>query len=163
GIGVLVSLLFSVVPLLQVRVIKPSLLLRDETLRRRRDWTSIAALVLVSLGLIAITAWQAASLRVGVVVCVGFAALALVLGAAGRRRPRVPPGSGQRRRRLPAHSGPARARDGGQRRQDRARTRAGRAARSARPAADARRITCASRADARVHDHLSRSSRAQRA
>src|SRR5207253_9422822 len=84
GIGVLVSLLFSVVPLLQVRVIKPSLLLRDETLRRRRDWTSIAALVLVSLGLIAITAWQAASLRVGVVVCVGFASLALVLALAGR-------------------------------------------------------------------------------
>ena len=31
AIGVLVSLLFSVVPLLQVRLIKPSLLLRDET------------------------------------------------------------------------------------------------------------------------------------
>ena len=31
AIGVLVSLLFSVVPLLQVRFIKPSLLLRDET------------------------------------------------------------------------------------------------------------------------------------
>ena len=31
GIGVLVSLLFSIVPLLQVRFIKPSLLLRDET------------------------------------------------------------------------------------------------------------------------------------
>ena len=34
GIGVLVSLLFSVVPLLQVRFVKPSLLLRDETIRR---------------------------------------------------------------------------------------------------------------------------------
>ncbi len=33
GIGVLVSLLFSVVPLLQVRVVKPSLLLRDESPR----------------------------------------------------------------------------------------------------------------------------------
>ena len=84
GIGVLVSLLFSVVPLLQVRLIKPSLLLRDETLRRRRDWTAIAALVVVSLGLVGITAWQAASLRIGVVVCVGFAALALVLALAGR-------------------------------------------------------------------------------
>ena len=84
GIGVFVSLLFSVVPLLQVRLIKPSLLLRDETLRRRRDWTSIVALVLVSLGLIGITAWQAASWRVGLVVCVGFAALAVVLALAGR-------------------------------------------------------------------------------
>ena len=35
GIGVLVSLLFSVVPLLQVRLVKPSLLLRDETASRR--------------------------------------------------------------------------------------------------------------------------------
>ena len=35
AIGVLVSLLFSVVPLLQVRFIKPSLLLRDETRRAR--------------------------------------------------------------------------------------------------------------------------------
>ncbi len=34
AIGVLVSLLFSVVPLMQVRFIKPSLLLRDETIRR---------------------------------------------------------------------------------------------------------------------------------
>src|SRR5262249_25704293 len=84
GIGVLVSLLFSIVPLLQVRLIKPSLLLRDETVRRRRDWTSIAALALVSLGLIGITAWQAASLRIGVVVWLGFAALAVVLILAGR-------------------------------------------------------------------------------
>ena len=35
GIGVLVSLLFSVVPLLQVRFVKPSLLLRDEAVARR--------------------------------------------------------------------------------------------------------------------------------
>src|SRR5207247_734645 len=78
-IGVLVSLLFSVVPLLQVRFIKPSLLLRDETVRRRRDWLGIVALVVVSLALVGVTAWQASSLRVGVVVCLGFAGLALVL------------------------------------------------------------------------------------
>ena len=84
AIGVLVSLLFSVVPLLQIRLIKPSLLLRDETRRRSRDWTTIVAFVLVSLGLVAVTAWQAASLRVGVIVCVGFAGLALVLQLAGR-------------------------------------------------------------------------------
>src|SRR5258705_7206269 len=84
GIGVLVSLLFSVVPLLQVRFIKPSLLLRDETLRRRTDWTGLAVLVVVSLALVALTAWQAASLKVGVVVWAGFAGLALVLIPAGR-------------------------------------------------------------------------------
>ena len=84
AIGVLVSLLFSVVPLLQIRLIKPSLLLRDETRRRSRDWTTIVAFVLVSLALVAVTAWQAASLRIGVIVCIGFAGLALVLQLAGR-------------------------------------------------------------------------------
>ncbi len=84
AIGVLVSLLFSVVPLLQVRFIKPSLLLRDESVRRARDWLGIGVMVVVSLALVALTAWQAASLKVGVVVCVGFAALAVVLHLAGR-------------------------------------------------------------------------------
>jgi len=84
AIGVLVSLLFSVVPLLQVRFIKPSLLLRDETVRRRKDWLGIAALVVVSCALVAVTAWQASSLRVGVVVCAGFAGLAVVLQLAGK-------------------------------------------------------------------------------
>jgi putative ABC transport system permease protein len=84
AIGVLVSLLFSVVPLLQVRFIKPSLLLRDETIRRARDWQGIGVIVVVSLALVALTAWQAASLKVGVVVCVGFAGLAVILHLAGR-------------------------------------------------------------------------------
>ena len=84
GIGVLVSLLFSVVPLLHVRFVKPSLLLRDETTRRRTDWTGMAVTVAVALALVALTAWQAASLRVGVTVCVGFAGLAFVLHLAGQ-------------------------------------------------------------------------------
>ncbi|MCU1381384.1 MAG: outer rane-specific lipoprotein transporter subunit LolC [Acidobacteria bacterium] len=84
AIGVLVSLLFSVVPLLQVRFVKPSLLLRDESVRRTRDWLGIGVTVAVSLALVGLTAWQAASLKVGVVVCVGFAALAVVLHLAGR-------------------------------------------------------------------------------
>ena len=66
GIGVLVSLLFSVVPLLRVRSVKPSLLLRDERAASAGiDWTRMAALVLVTAGLVAVTAWQAASLKVG--------------------------------------------------------------------------------------------------
>ena len=84
AIGVLVSLLFSVVPLLQVRFIKPSLLLRDETVRRRIDWLGIAAIVLVSLSLVGVTAWQASSLKVGLIVCAGFMGLALVLHLAGK-------------------------------------------------------------------------------
>jgi putative ABC transport system permease protein len=88
-IGVLVSLLFSLVPLLEVRRVKPSLLLRDEARKSGRDAARIAAMVFVSAALIAVAAWQAASLRVGVVVCVGFAALAFVLLAAGRLLIRV--------------------------------------------------------------------------
>jgi len=84
AIGVLVSLLFSVVPLLQVRFIKPSLLLRDETIRRRTDWLGLAALVVVSLSLVAVTAWQASSIKVGVIVVAAFMGLALVLHLAGR-------------------------------------------------------------------------------
>jgi putative ABC transport system permease protein len=90
GIGVMVSLLFSVVPLLRVRAVKPSLLLRDETAAPAgTDWTRIVAFVLVSAGLVALTAWQASSLRVGLVVCAGFAGLALVLMGAGRLLVRV--------------------------------------------------------------------------
>ena len=85
GIGVLVSLLFSIVPLLRVRSVKPSLLLRDETaVAGGIDWTRIGALVLVSAGLVAVTAWQAASLKVGLIVCAGFSVLAVVLMVAGR-------------------------------------------------------------------------------
>jgi putative ABC transport system permease protein len=85
AIGVLVSLLFSIVPLLHVRLVRPSLLLRDEAAPSRGfDWTQIGAAVFVSTALVAITVWQAASLRVGVSVCLGFAALAVVLHLAGR-------------------------------------------------------------------------------
>ena len=83
-IGVLISLLFSIVPLLQVRFVKPSLLLREETPVRRRDLTRVAAMVLVSLALVLVAAWQAGSVKVGVIVCVGFAALAFVLQLTGR-------------------------------------------------------------------------------
>jgi putative ABC transport system permease protein len=84
AIGVLVSLLFSVVPLLHVRFIKPSLLLRDESVRRARDWAGMAVIAVVSLALVALTAWQAASLKVGIVVCLGFAGLVVILHLAGR-------------------------------------------------------------------------------
>jgi len=83
-IGVLVSLLFAIVPLLEVRLVRPSLLLRDETRPPQRDVVRIAATVFVSAALVAVAAWQAASFRVGLSVCLGFAALAVVLILAGR-------------------------------------------------------------------------------
>jgi len=84
GIGVLVSLLFSIVPLLHVRFIKPSLLLREESTPQPRDWVGMTAIAGVTAALVALTIWQAASLRVGLVVCAGFAGLAFALHWAGR-------------------------------------------------------------------------------
>jgi len=85
GIGALVSLLFSVVPLLQVRLVKPSLLLRDESSGKgATDWVRWVAMALVTAALVALTAWQAASLRVGLVVSAGFCGVAFVLHWAGQ-------------------------------------------------------------------------------
>jgi putative ABC transport system permease protein len=99
SVGVLVSLLFSVVPLLEVRRVKPLLLIRGGlsggaiarawwTLGGLRDRLSridrlqVVAALAMGAGLVAIASWQAASLRVGAVVVIGFAAVALVLNLA---------------------------------------------------------------------------------
>jgi len=83
GIGLLVSLLFSLVPLLEVRHVKPSLLLRDEPRSRRPDAIQIVVTLLVVTALVALTVWQAGNWRVGLVVAAGFAGTALVLHFAG--------------------------------------------------------------------------------
>jgi putative ABC transport system permease protein len=83
AVGMLVALLFAIVPLLRVRRIRPSLLLRQEGGSGGRDWVRVAATGAVALALVGVAAWQAGSLRVGLVVCVGFVAITLVLlGAA---------------------------------------------------------------------------------
>ena len=100
SVGMLVSLLFSLVPLLEVRRVKPLLLLRGgaasglapqavlppwwtmagtRTRLAAVDWLQVAVAGGVSAALVAIASWQAASLRVGLVVCIGFAAVAFVL------------------------------------------------------------------------------------
>jgi putative ABC transport system permease protein len=83
GIGLLVSLLFSLVPLLEVRHVKPSLLLRDEPRRSRPDAVQILVSVFVVSALVALTVWQAGNWRIGLVVAGGFAGTALVLHLAG--------------------------------------------------------------------------------
>ncbi|MBI1874059.1 MAG: ABC transporter permease [Acidobacteria bacterium] len=84
GIGVLVSLLFSLVPLLQVRHVKPSLLLRETSVARRRDWLEIAVIALVVSALAGLAIWQAASMRVGLAVTAGFIGVTIVLHLTGR-------------------------------------------------------------------------------
>ena len=83
GIGILVSLLFSLVPLLEIRHVKPSLLLRDEARPRAADPVQIGVAALVTAALVGLTVWQAGSLRIGLMVAGGFAATAVVLHFAG--------------------------------------------------------------------------------
>jgi putative ABC transport system permease protein len=81
-IGLLVSVLFSVVPLLKVRHVRPSLVLRDESVPRRPDLAQLLTIAVVTVALVVLTAWQAASWTVGLWVCGGLAGVALVLQGA---------------------------------------------------------------------------------
>lgn len=83
GIGMLVSLLFSLVPLLDVRHVKPSLLLRDQSRTHRPGAVQFLVTLAVVAGLVGLTVWQAGSLRIGAIVAGGFAATAVVLHLAG--------------------------------------------------------------------------------
>jgi putative ABC transport system permease protein len=109
AVGLLVSLLFSLVPLLEVRRVKPLLLLRSLDTQstpgaaaprswrtalvpdwvRRADPVQMAAATAVTAALVGLAAWQAASIRVALVVCGGFAGIALILHGAGALLVRV--------------------------------------------------------------------------
>ncbi|MDQ3132844.1 MAG: ABC transporter permease [Acidobacteriota bacterium] len=79
-LGVLISLLFSALPLLQVRNIKPRLLLHDAGGEKSRlDWTKTIFGVVSVVGLLALSAWQAGSLKVGAFFLVGLGATSAVL------------------------------------------------------------------------------------
>ncbi len=83
GIGLLVSVLFAIVPLLDVRHVKPSRLLRDELPASRPDLVQMGAVGIVAAALVGLAIWQAGSWRVGLIVTAGFAGTALVLHVAG--------------------------------------------------------------------------------
>ncbi len=80
-LGVLISLLFSALPLLQIRTIKPKLLLRDENNVNisRLDWTKWLFGVGCLAGLLGLAVWQAGSVTVGAFFLGGLAATGLVL------------------------------------------------------------------------------------
>ena len=102
SVGLLVSLLFALVPLLEVRRVKPLLLLRGgdagvvvpgalagaaasgvigraRAFLRSVDWVQFGAGAVVTAALVVVASWQAASLKAGAIVSIGFAAVALVL------------------------------------------------------------------------------------
>jgi putative ABC transport system permease protein len=84
GTGLLVSMLFALVPLLDVRQVKPSQLLRDEEPTPRRDLARLLSILAVGVALVGVTMWQAGSVRIGGIVAAGFATLTVVLYFAGR-------------------------------------------------------------------------------
>ena len=82
GLGVLISLLFSTLPLMRVRLIKPGILLRDrdeEGGRRRIDVPRLLTGVVLVVALLLLSAWQAGSLLVGAYFLAGLAATSLLL------------------------------------------------------------------------------------
>jgi putative ABC transport system permease protein len=78
GTGILISILFSALPLLRIRHIKPNVLLRESAVSKRGAldllrWTTA---VLVMLGLLMVVSWQAGSVRVGLFFLGGLAVTA---------------------------------------------------------------------------------------
>lgn len=105
-VGLLVSILFALVPLLDVRTIKPLLLIRGSDLAQavpttgpahsgggargwwrsrvaRVDWIQLGTAAVVGGALVAVASWQAGSWRAGAAVSLGFAGVSVALyGAA---------------------------------------------------------------------------------
>lgn len=81
ALGIIISTLFSLLPLMQIRSIKPRLLLRDENNAnlRRLDWKGILIAAFCLLSLLGIAIWQAGSPQVGGIFLGGIAAAGIVL------------------------------------------------------------------------------------
>ncbi len=92
GFGLLVTILFSALPLLRIRHIKPNVLFREETetpLRTRIDavrWITSGG---VFAGLILLASWQAGSFRIGVFFLASLLLTAAILHFAARLLIRV--------------------------------------------------------------------------
>ena len=84
AVGMLVSMLFALVPLLEIRDVKPLLLLRADTSAtgRRRGWRPVAVTALIGAALVAVAVWQAGSLEAGVYVSMGLLLVAGLLAFA---------------------------------------------------------------------------------
>src|SRR5205085_3299671 len=78
AVGLLISLLFSALPLLRVRHIKPNVLLREDVapVARRFDRARWASAFVIVMGLLFLVSWQAGSIRIGLVFLAGLAVTA---------------------------------------------------------------------------------------
>jgi putative ABC transport system permease protein len=81
AVGLLVSILFALVPLLEMRLVKPLLLLRADTATtaRRADRASRLAALVTLAALVLVAVWQAGSVRAGLFVSGGLAVAWLLL------------------------------------------------------------------------------------
>lgn len=81
GVGILITILFSALPLLRIRRIKPNVLLRDDAEQAKRSFDPLRLVTgaLVIVGLVALVSWQAGSLKVGLFFLGGLAVTALTL------------------------------------------------------------------------------------
>jgi putative ABC transport system permease protein len=84
AVGLLIALIFSALPLLRVRHIKPNVLLREDVapVARRFDWARWAAAFALVMGLLFVVSWQAGSMRTGLFFLGGLAVTAGALYAA---------------------------------------------------------------------------------
>lgn len=80
-LGLLISILFSALPLLRIRRIRPNMLLRNEDnpLTKRLDLLQWATALVVTAGLVAVFSWQAGSLKIGAIFLSGLAATGALL------------------------------------------------------------------------------------
>ncbi len=78
GVGILICLLFSALPLLRIRRIKPNVLLREDAEAGRRpfDFLRWVMTAVVVTGLLLLVSWQAGSIRVGLFFLAGLAVTA---------------------------------------------------------------------------------------
>jgi putative ABC transport system permease protein len=83
ALGLTVSALFSLLPLLKIRSIKPRLLLRDQTGSESAKFDFVTWIIgaLSVVGLLLIAIWQAGSWKIGIYFLLGLAATAGVLYA----------------------------------------------------------------------------------
>jgi putative ABC transport system permease protein len=100
GVGALVTALFSLPPLLEIRRVKPMLVMRRNTAgdERRIDWLSLGAALLIVLVLLALTSYQASSFRIGGIFVGMLVGTALTLNLIGAGLMRLL----RRARRLPS-------------------------------------------------------------
>ncbi len=86
GLGILIALLFAALPLLEIRNIKPILVLRATDPVHGQKWfdgLKIGLGTIVIMGLLALAGWQAGSLKIGAIFLGGLAVTAFILNLAG--------------------------------------------------------------------------------